>query len=60
MMHGPINIRYRSFFDSSLSYGLNTAAHNTLFSSNTKACTFVLVYLFPLYDLQDPSVPKSL
>ena len=49
---------YRGFFDSSLSKGLNTTDHDMLFSSNTMA--FVLTYLFTLYDLQDPSVPKSL
>jgi len=51
---------YTGFFDSALSKGLNTTAHNMLFSSNSKACAFVLVYLFPFYALQDPSVPISL
>ena len=44
---------YRGFFDSSLSKGLNTTDHNMLFASNSKACAFVLLYLFPFYDLRD-------
>ena len=49
-----------SLIASSLSKGLNTTAHTMLFTSNSKACTFVLVYLFPFYALPDPSVPNSL
>ena len=49
-----------SLIASSLSNGLNTTAYNMLFSSNYKACAFVLANLFPFYDLEHPSVPKYL